>query len=754
MLASGHPSLEGITYERLVEEGWVRLNYATPFVPFTDGFPTPSGKLEFVSSRAQEDGYDPVAGYTPPREAASRTGLALLAPASHWFLNSTFANHPLLRERAGGPKIEVHPDDAQLRGLQTGDEARVFNARGEFIAVVEVSDRVRPGVIASTKGHWLKHVRGGANPNATVDERDADMGRGAVFHDNRVEVEALERPRAPADAEGLGASASGWSAGPGDGPHADARRLRDVRAGRALAPEEVVDVGHAAGGDVAHRAIDAAGRLLVDRHLRPRLLDLQGRADRDPEDLVGEQVLGEAAAGPAADALRVGVEAVEDVQAVDRPAPAAEVVVRARRVTQHLAGLEHQPLEVAVAPVGIRRGDAAVVVRRVLEREASRVAVARVPLGVHVVGEVAVVAAERGLLEVLLPGVGAAPVERGRDALGRHHVLEADRRVLRALPLVDGLLDADVGRADRELAEAAAAGRGLDRDAAVAVEVGGGRRGHAVRVGDLERDGLALRVRVARGALVLDVRIADGGEHRGRRRPLVRVRPGAAGRLGVAADHGVLERDRERGLRPGALHGRDLAVGLRARPGRRVARVDREDLLDAALARGVGRRQCGEQIAERRRALAHVVRVQRGTLLDRLVGGDDRHRLAALDLAQRRRELRHAAVARERDPQLRALAVGRQAAERELVGDGRVERVLVGRLAVAVGERELRVRNARLRLQIRAQADDRQQPRGLAGGRRVRQRADRLQRLQVERLRLRRAAGLVLAGLELLLRHL
>jgi anaerobic selenocysteine-containing dehydrogenase len=196
MLASGHPSLEGITYERLVEEGWVRLNYATPFVPFTDGFPTASGKLEFVSSRAQEDGYDPVAGYTPPREAASRTGLALLAPASHWFLNSTFANHPLLRERAGGPRIEIHPDDAAERGLVTGDEARVFNARGEFIAAVEVSDRVRPGVIASTKGYWLKHVRGGANANATVEERDADMGRGAVFHDNRVEVEAVTAVRA------------------------------------------------------------------------------------------------------------------------------------------------------------------------------------------------------------------------------------------------------------------------------------------------------------------------------------------------------------------------------------------------------------------------------------------------------------------------------------------------------------------------------------------------------------------------------
>ena len=89
--------------------------------------------------------------------------------------------------------MTLHPDDAIQRGLETGDTARVFNARGEFEAEVLVAESVRPGVVASTKGHWLKHVRGRANVNATTDERDADMGGGAVYHDNRVEVEAAEQ---------------------------------------------------------------------------------------------------------------------------------------------------------------------------------------------------------------------------------------------------------------------------------------------------------------------------------------------------------------------------------------------------------------------------------------------------------------------------------------------------------------------------------------------------------------------------------
>ena len=33
-------------------------------------------------------------------------------------------------------------------------------------------------------------TEGGVNANATVDERDSDMGGGAVYHDNRVEVTA------------------------------------------------------------------------------------------------------------------------------------------------------------------------------------------------------------------------------------------------------------------------------------------------------------------------------------------------------------------------------------------------------------------------------------------------------------------------------------------------------------------------------------------------------------------------------------
>jgi anaerobic selenocysteine-containing dehydrogenase len=148
-----------------------------------------------------ESGLDPVPAYTPPYEAAQRDTplaerypLALIAGADHYFLNSLFANVAAQIKRSGPPVIRIHPEDAAARGLDTGNQARVFNDRGAFVARVEVTDRVRRGVVASTKGRWPRFVKGGATVNATVDERDSDMGGGAVFHDNRVEIERLSRP--------------------------------------------------------------------------------------------------------------------------------------------------------------------------------------------------------------------------------------------------------------------------------------------------------------------------------------------------------------------------------------------------------------------------------------------------------------------------------------------------------------------------------------------------------------------------------
>lgn len=183
LLESEDRSLTGITLERLKAEGWARLALPQPCLPVAEGFPTPSGRFEFLSERAAADGHGLHPHYVPPFEAADPgDGVALVSPANHHLLNATFASSPA-HAKSGPPVVTVHPDDAARFGVRDGGLVRVFNDRGSFDATAVVSTDARPGVAHTTKGN--------SRANATVAERSADMGRGAVYHDNRVWLEAV-----------------------------------------------------------------------------------------------------------------------------------------------------------------------------------------------------------------------------------------------------------------------------------------------------------------------------------------------------------------------------------------------------------------------------------------------------------------------------------------------------------------------------------------------------------------------------------
>jgi anaerobic selenocysteine-containing dehydrogenase len=180
----------GVTLESLRETGFARIPGTHHFQPFLQSFPTPSGRFEFVSDRAERDGHGRLPSYRPPAESVAAggvdssedSGLALVAAASDAYVNSTFAGTRRVRQTSSEPSIVVHPHDALARGLVDGARVEVGDGRGRFQARLVVSDDARPGVAVSTKGWW------GQGLNATVAEGNADMARGPIFHDNRVWV--------------------------------------------------------------------------------------------------------------------------------------------------------------------------------------------------------------------------------------------------------------------------------------------------------------------------------------------------------------------------------------------------------------------------------------------------------------------------------------------------------------------------------------------------------------------------------------
>ncbi len=196
------PLISGITLERLQGEGSIPLNIpADQQVPFADGiFHTPSGKVEFYSAQAAARGYDPIPGWEP--EVESRIGegpsapatarLPLLCPAAHHFVSSTFGNQDRLRTKERAPTLRIHPSDASPRGIRSGQLVRVSNERGWCRLVAEVTEGVRPGVLATTTVWWPKFSPDQRNINWTTSDRLADLNGGSTFYTNLVTVEASE----------------------------------------------------------------------------------------------------------------------------------------------------------------------------------------------------------------------------------------------------------------------------------------------------------------------------------------------------------------------------------------------------------------------------------------------------------------------------------------------------------------------------------------------------------------------------------
>jgi anaerobic selenocysteine-containing dehydrogenase len=196
-LDSPHPSLAGITLERLMDEGWARLAYPADWRPYADPHPnTPTGKIQILAPEMARLGLDPLPAYIPPQESAEaapglaeRFPLTLLSPPEHPFMNSTFANVPALERAAGGATLLLHPNEAAVRGIREGDRLRTFNDRGDFFARAVVTDGVRPGVAVSYGVRWASRSECGRTVNDTTSQGVADLGGGALFYDNAVEVE-------------------------------------------------------------------------------------------------------------------------------------------------------------------------------------------------------------------------------------------------------------------------------------------------------------------------------------------------------------------------------------------------------------------------------------------------------------------------------------------------------------------------------------------------------------------------------------
>ena len=183
---------DAVDYALLESQGFATL--ALPDAPFAEGnFPSPSGKCEFYSARLAAQGLDGLPDHLPNHELQGTHALyplAMISPPARNFLNSTFVNVQSLRTIEGRPLLEIHPDDAEARGIANDAVVRVFNDRGSYLCHATISRRARPGVVNGLGIWWRKLGLNGTNVNEVTSQALTDLGRAPTFYDCLVEVEA------------------------------------------------------------------------------------------------------------------------------------------------------------------------------------------------------------------------------------------------------------------------------------------------------------------------------------------------------------------------------------------------------------------------------------------------------------------------------------------------------------------------------------------------------------------------------------
>jgi anaerobic selenocysteine-containing dehydrogenase len=178
----------GVSFERLDAE---QIVYATPPVQYrkymSQGFHTPSGKVEFYSGRFESRGASPLPAYTEPagepldKKTLSGKGFSLLGTSRRpaQFVHTKLKNIEILSKIYPEPLVYVHPLDARERGVRDEDEVEVASSQGRIALKAKLTEDTKRGLVWIDFG-WGNPTDRGANINALVNDRHFDPVSGGT----------------------------------------------------------------------------------------------------------------------------------------------------------------------------------------------------------------------------------------------------------------------------------------------------------------------------------------------------------------------------------------------------------------------------------------------------------------------------------------------------------------------------------------------------------------------------------------------
>ena len=167
-----HPSTRHATVAALAADGGIRALDVSHVGHPDLVFPTPSGKVELYSERAEALGLSPLPACDPLPDAGRRLRFRQGRTLTHFH---GFYDHgralPTLAAADPQPTLWIAPADAAARRVADGAEIRIWNERGEMRARARVTTQIVAGTV------WMRDGWDGLN---TLTSGQAVLPDGAV----------------------------------------------------------------------------------------------------------------------------------------------------------------------------------------------------------------------------------------------------------------------------------------------------------------------------------------------------------------------------------------------------------------------------------------------------------------------------------------------------------------------------------------------------------------------------------------------
>lgn len=198
--------ISGLTYSALRNAGTVQWpvpdadHPGTPRLFQDRQFYTPSRKARFFATPVERDLLEPL---TPDFPFILTTGRI----RDQWHTMTKTGKVNRLRQHVDRPFLEIHPEDAAVRGIGEGDPVVISNARGEVRVCARVTADIKPGTLFLPM-HWGKAFANAfARANNVTDMRVDPMSKEPDFKFSAVDVRLYDKPKERIVVVGAGAAA-------------------------------------------------------------------------------------------------------------------------------------------------------------------------------------------------------------------------------------------------------------------------------------------------------------------------------------------------------------------------------------------------------------------------------------------------------------------------------------------------------------------------------------------------------------------